>query len=104
MSTIIESSVVHRIQDELKTLSPQELRLVEIAVRDLQKDCTASEHSTKSENKGGEPDIDIDDSFPKPEHVLEFMEAWRGCLIDLPDWDKKQLREMRLNEKYGDQS
>jgi hypothetical protein len=29
MSTITEPSVVHRIQNELKTLSPQELRLVE---------------------------------------------------------------------------
>jgi hypothetical protein len=104
MSTITEPSTVRRIQDELKTLSPQELRLVEITARDLQKDIDASEHpENKDKDKNNDLDFDEDGWLhPKPEHVLEFMEAWRGCLADLPDLDKKQLREMRLNEKYGD--
>jgi hypothetical protein len=45
MSTITESSVVNRIQDELKTLSPQELRMVENVIHNLQKNHTVSEHS-----------------------------------------------------------
>ncbi|MDR2115885.1 MAG: hypothetical protein LBP87_05840 [Planctomycetaceae bacterium] len=139
MSTLTESSAVNRIQDELKTLSPHELRMVENAIRDLQKNHAASEHSEEKENnldfdedKWSHPKpgaarrfIELcqkhwklqnkfqnneknDDSnedkgqHPKPEHVQDFLNSWAGCLSDLPDWDKKQIREMRLNERYGE--
>jgi hypothetical protein len=102
MSTITDLSAVRRIQDELKMLSPQELRLVEITARDLQKNLNVSEHSEKETNN-----LDFDKygwQHPKPEHIQEFLDSWAGCLANLPDWDKKQIREMRLNERYGDQS
>ncbi|MDR0338547.1 MAG: hypothetical protein LBI18_15855 [Planctomycetaceae bacterium] len=99
MSTFIEPSRVSRIQDELKTLSRQELRLVEITARELQQNLDVSE------NKDNDNNFDFgEDGWlrPKPEHILDFMETWRGCLEDLPDWDKKPIREMRLNERYGE--
>ncbi|MDR0608641.1 MAG: hypothetical protein LBG58_00850, partial [Planctomycetaceae bacterium] len=99
MSTITEPSAILQIQDKLKTLSPQELRMVENVIHDLQKNHAVSEHSEKENN-----DLDFDKygwHHPKPEQIQEFLDSWAGCLAHLPDWDKKQIREMRLNERYG---
>jgi hypothetical protein len=99
MSTITEPSAILQIQDKLKTLSPQELRMVENVIHDLQKNHAVSEHSEKENNN-----LDFDEDgwlCPKPEHVLEFMEAWRGCLKGMTEEDFYQAKLERITgESY----
>jgi hypothetical protein len=88
----------------LKTLSPQELRLVEIAAHDLQKNPDVSEHTknkdkNKDKDKDKHSDLDFDEDgwlHPKPEHVLEFMEAWQGCLEGMTEEDFYRIKYERI--------
>jgi hypothetical protein len=120
MSTITEPSNVSRIQNELKTLSPQELRIVEMTVRDLQKNHAVPEHSvlenSEQENSGFDSDeilefaknIDLDDLdfdedgwlHPKPGAARRLLELCRKHLKSYSDEECEQLRlERILGEK-----
>ncbi|MDR0704532.1 MAG: hypothetical protein LBF88_06035 [Planctomycetaceae bacterium] len=120
MTTITDLSAVHRIQDELKTLSPQELRLVEIAIRDLQKDCTVSEHSTKdseeedddfdldeilnfTQNLDLDKDLNFDENgwlHPKPGVAGRLLKLCRKYMKNRSDEECEQLKlERILKEK-----
>jgi hypothetical protein len=93
-----------QICGELQTLSVQELRQIETTAHDLRK---IKSNPKLSEQSNKDDDLDFDEDGwlrPKPEHVKEFMEAWQGCLANVQDsrfLNKKVIRTMRLEEKYG---
>jgi hypothetical protein len=98
MSTITKLSVVNRIQDELKTLSPQELRMVENAIHDLQKNHAVAEHSEKEDD-----DLDFDEDgwlHPKPGAARRFIELCQKYGKNQSNIDYEQLKlERILGEK-----
>ncbi|MDR2705093.1 MAG: hypothetical protein LBC02_04870 [Planctomycetaceae bacterium] len=94
MSTITDLSAVRRIQDELKTLSPQELRMIEFTVHNLQKVHAASEKSKSKDN-----DLDFDEDgwlHPKPGAAKRFIELCRENWNSHCNEDYDQLRLERI--------
>jgi hypothetical protein len=115
MSTITEPSAILQIQDKLKTLSPQELRMVENVIHDLQKNLAVSEHSEKEEDdfdfdedidfakKMNLDDLDFDENgwlHPQPGIAQRLINLCRKYLKSHSNEECEQLRiERILGEK-----
>jgi hypothetical protein len=57
--------------------------------------------NSEQENSGFDF-VEMDMFCPKPEHVLEFMEHWRGCLKGMTEKDFYQAKTERITGEFYD--
>jgi hypothetical protein len=103
MSTLIEPSRVSRIQDELKTLSRQELRLVEITARELQQNLDVPEHQ---ENKDTDNNLDFDKDgwlHPKPGAAQHFIELCQKHWKNYKNYNGEDYDQLKIERILGEQ-